>query len=151
MHGPSGLELWLGEAKFYTDRDVAVRDAITSLRAHFKTDYLRGEFALVTDKIDSSWKHAHEVRRLIHENAPIQEVFSRVTVPVLLAYDSPAVGSHTQVTAQFISDFKSEMNEGFKRFATSYDGSLPVKVRLFLAPLASKRQLITELERRLPG
>jgi hypothetical protein len=151
VHGPDGLELWLGEAKFYTNREAAIRDAITSLQIHFKTNYLRGEFALVTDKIDSSWRHAREVRQLIHENAPIQDVFTRVTVPVLLAYDSPVVRSHTQVTAQFISDFESEMREGLRRFATSCDGSLPVKVRLFLAPLASKRQVVAELERRLPA
>jgi Cap4 SAVED domain len=151
VHGPAGLELWLGEAKFYKNREAAIRDAITSLQTHFKTDYLRGEFALVTDKIDSSWRHAREVQQLIHENAPIQDVFTRVTVPVLLAYDSPAVRSHTQVTAQFISDFESEMREGLRRFATNCDGSLPVKVRLFLAPLASKRQVVAELERRLPA
>jgi hypothetical protein len=151
VHTPGGLELWLGEAKFYTNRDLAIRDAVASLATHLKTDYLRGEFALVTDKIDSNWRYAHEVRRLIHENVPIQDVFTRVTVPVLLAYDSPVVRSYTQVTAQFVSEFESEMREGLRRFAKSCDKSLPVKVRLFLAPLASKRQLIGEIERRLPA
>lgn len=151
VHAPDGLELWLGEAKFYKDRDAAIRDAIASLQVHLKTDYLRGEFALVTDKIDSSWRHAREVRQLIHENAPIQNVFTRVTVPVLLAYDSPVVRSHTRVDAQFVSAFESEMREAQSRFATSCGGLLPVRVRLFLSPLASKQQLVTELERRLPG
>jgi hypothetical protein len=151
VHGLDGLELWLGEAKFYTDRDAAIRDAINSLEIHFKTNYLRGEFALVTDKIDNSWRYAREIRQLIHENVPIQDVFTKVAVPVLLAYDSPVVRSHDQVTAQFVSDFESEMREGLRRFASSYDGSLPVNVRLFLAPLASKRQLVSELERRLPA
>jgi hypothetical protein len=151
VHALDGLELWLGEAKFYTDRDAAIRDAVSSLQVHLNTDYLRGEFALVTDKIDGSWRHAREVRRLIHENTSMQDVFTRVTVPVLLAYDSSVVRSHTRVTARFISAFESEMREGHLRFARTCDRLLPVNVRLFLAPLASKRQLVTELERRVPA
>jgi hypothetical protein len=145
------LELWLGEAKFYTDREAAIREAVSSLQIHMKTDYLRGEFALVTDKIDSSWRHAHEVRQLIHENTPIQDVFTRVTVPVLIAYDSPTVRNHTGVTAQFISAFEAEVREGHRRFARGCHQLLPVKVRLFLAPLAAKRLLVDELERRVPA
>jgi hypothetical protein len=151
VHAPDGLELWLGEAKFYTDRDAAIRDAITSVQVHLKTNYLRGEFALVTDKIDSDWRYGHEVRQLIHENVPIQDVFTRVTVPVLLAYDSPVMRAHTRVTTQFVSEFESEMREGLLRFATGCGASLPVRVRLFLSPMASKRQLVTELEQRLPA
>jgi Cap4 SAVED domain len=149
VHAPDGLELWLGEAKFYIDRDAAIRDAINSVQTHLETDYLRGEFALVTDKIDSNWRYAREIRMLMHENVAIEEVFRRVTVPVLLAYDSPVVGSHTQVTAEFVSAFESEMREGLRRFAKGCANTLPVKVRLFLAPLASKQQLVGELERRL--
>lgn len=109
-----GLELWLGEAKFYTDRDDAIRDAVASVRKHLATDYLRGEFALVTDKIDDDWPYATEIRNLIHENVPIQGVFRRVTVPVLLAYDSPAVQAHHEVCAAFISAFNAEMEEGWR-------------------------------------
>ena len=50
VHAPDGLELWLGEAKFYVDRDDALRAAISSVRDHLQTDYLRGEFALITTR-----------------------------------------------------------------------------------------------------
>src|SRR5205807_405740 len=106
---PDGLELWLGEAKFYKNRAEAIRGAIASIRNHLKTDYLRSEFALVTDKIDNDWPYAAAVRRLIHENIPIQEVFQRVSVPVLLAYDSPVIQAHHQVSAEFAAAFESEM------------------------------------------
>jgi Cap4 SAVED domain len=151
VQAPDGLELWLGEAKFYTDRDDAIRDAIASVRKHLTTDYLRGEFALVTDKIDDNWPHAAEVRSLIHENVPIQDVFRRVTVPVLLAYDSPAVQAHNEVCASFMSAFNAEMRDGWKKFASGCGAAVPIRVRLFLAPMGSKQALVAELDRRLPG
>jgi Cap4 SAVED domain len=149
VNTPDGLELWLGEAKFYTDRASAIRDALTSIRAHLGTDYLRGEFSLITDKIDNSWPYAQPVRRLIHENVPIQDVFRRITIPVLLAYDSPAVGAHHQECAEFSMAFAAEMRAGWERFARGCP--VPVQVRLFLAPLGSKQALVDEIDGRLPA
>jgi hypothetical protein len=146
-----GLELWLGEAKFYGDRDDAIRDALSSIRTHLETDYLRGEFSLITPKIDDSWPHARAVRQLIHENVPIQHVFQRVTIPVLLAYDSPAVRGHDKECAEFRIAFEAEMRDGWQRFARHAIGDLPVQVRLLLAPLGSKQAVVDELDRRLPG
>ena len=152
VHGGDGLELWLGEAKFYTDRAGAIRDAIKSIDEHLKTDYLRGEFALVTDKIDNGWRYARQVKRLIHENVSLDEVFTQVTVPVLLAYDSPVLKAHTEVTADFVSEFEIEMRQALAQFATRCNATkLPVRVRLFLAPMASKNDLVREIEKRLPG
>jgi hypothetical protein len=149
---PSGLELWLGEAKFYEDRDAAIRDAISSIRAHLQIDYLHSEFTLITDKIDDSWPHAQEVRRLIHENVSLDYVFKYVTIPVLLAYSSPAVRGHTADCMEFHKAFEAEMREGWERFARhNMTGTPPVQVRLFLAPLGSKQTLVNEIERRLVG
>jgi hypothetical protein len=151
VHTPDGMELWLGEAKFYTDRDAAIRDALGSIRAHLATDYLRGEFALITDKIDDAWPYAAAVRALIHENVPIQQVFRCVTIPVLLAYDSPTVQAHDKVCAEFLIAFEAEMRDGWARFTRGCTAALPVQVRLFLAPLGSKRALVEEVDRRLSG
>jgi hypothetical protein len=151
IQAQDSLELWLGEAKFYTDRDDAIRAALDSIGGHLATNYLRGEFALITDKIDESWPHATAVRRLIHENVPIDEVFQTITIPVLLTYDSPTLQAHDRVSGEFLAEFETEMRDGWKRFADRLGDILPVQVRLLLAPLASKRDLIAELDRRLPG
>jgi hypothetical protein len=149
---PDGMELWLGEAKFYEDRNAAIRDAIASVRAHLQTDYLRGEFCLITDKIDDSWPYARQVRHLIHENVSLDHVFRRVTIPVLLAYDSPAVRGHSGECAEFIAAFEKEMLDGWKRFASQATNiTVPVRVRLFLAPLGSKHALADEIDRMLPA
>jgi len=152
VHAPDGLELWLGEAKFYTNRNDAIRDALSSVRGHLQTDYLKYEFGLITPKIDNSWPHAREVRQLIDGNVSLDRIFQRVTIPVLLAYDSPAVRSHSKECAEFRSAFEAEVRDGWERFSRQCStAALPVQVRLFLAPLASKQALVSELDRRLPG
>lgn len=149
---PDGLELWLGEAKFYTSRDRAIRDALSSVREHVRADYLKGEFNLITPKIDDSWPHARQVKQLIDGTASLDEVFPSITIPVLLAYDSPAVQGHIRDSAEFRVAFEAEMREGWERFSRQCSASaLPVRVRLFLAPLHSKQALVSELDRRLTG
>src|ERR1019366_6852243 len=51
---PDGLELWLGEAKFYARRSDAISAALASVREHLQTDYLKSEFRLITPKIDDA-------------------------------------------------------------------------------------------------
>lgn len=52
---PNGLELWLGEVKFYKDINQAIADVVPELAAHFQDDYLKKEFVLITNKLDPSW------------------------------------------------------------------------------------------------
>ena len=149
---PDGLELWLGEAKFYTSRNDAIRDALASVREHLQTDYLKSEFGLITPKIDDAWPYARQVRQLIDGNMSLDQVFERVTIPVLLAYESPAVQGYSRDCAEFRAAFETEMRDGWARFSRQYSSRpLPVRVRLFLAPLESKQALVGELDRRLPG
>jgi hypothetical protein len=52
FHGSSGLEMWLGEAKFYGDIAQAMADAAKSLDDRFKADFLKQEFVAIRRKID---------------------------------------------------------------------------------------------------
>lgn len=126
---------------------------MSSIREHLQSDYLRSEFKLITPKIDSAWPHAPELRRLINGNVSLDQIFERVTIPILIAYDSRAVRDHDRECEQFRAAFKTEMLHGWQSFADRIGSPnpLPVQVRLFLAPLGSKTILTNELERRLQG
>jgi Cap4 SAVED domain len=92
---PGNLELWLGEAKFYTDIEDAINKVVTELRDHTETDYLRDEFLLIKGKIDPSWPHAQALEKLLEENTSLDEVFQRACIAVLLTYDSDCLGKRT--------------------------------------------------------
>jgi hypothetical protein len=147
-----GLELWLGEAKLYSDLAGAIREALVSVRDHLQRDYLRAEFAAVTDKIEPSWPHAAALRALLRPEASLDEVFRRVVVPVLVCYDSAAVARHTSSTEEYQRDAERELRDAARRLE---DGLLArpmpraVQIRTILLPLGSKELLVREWDARL--
>lgn len=86
----AGLELWLGEVKFYKSIDRAVDDVAAELEQHFKDDYLKKEFMLITGKLDSSWSGHARLKELLHPNISLDKVVKAIVVPVLLTYESKA-------------------------------------------------------------
>lgn len=155
----TGLELWLGEVKFYNRLSGAIRDVVTELHDHIDSDYLRGEFLAVEGKIDRSWKHAPKLLSMIHEDVSLDEIFENITIPVLLTYDSAVVAARV---AELSSDpdgsrenkeayrvaFEEEVRKGWDSFVAA---GLPrkVRIRLILVPLHLKKALVDALHERL--
>lgn len=144
-----GLELWLGEAKFYNDISRAIRDVVAELQIHTGRDYLRDEFLLLSGKIDQNWPHAEELKKLISTNTSLDEVFKRACIPVLLTYDSPCVASHTACTADYVKAFEAEIKTHHKEFVGKK--LPPMVIHLFLLPLDKKKDLVAELDKKLKG
>jgi hypothetical protein len=148
VHGPAGLELWLGEAKFYRHLPGAIRSALDEIERHLETTYLRDEFALVSDKIEDDHPHASELRRLLDPTVSLDKVFRRLCVPVLLTYDSAATAAHTTDCAEYRANLEAELKRGWTRFKNGLDGlgDLEVAVRLILVPLATKQALLAAID-----
>jgi hypothetical protein len=144
---PHDLELWLGEAKFYSDLAQAISQVATELHRHLETDYLRDEFALIVNKIDESWPHAPVLRRLLQPEVSLDEVFKRVCIPVLLTYDSECVASHTTCDSAYEHAFEEEMMVNHQKFS---EAKMPeVRIHLFLLPLLKKTDLAGSLDEEL--
>jgi len=148
VEGPNGLELWIGEAKFYNDIGSAIREVVDEIKAHTKTDYLRSEFALITNKIDESSMYAQALKKLLDPNTSLDEVFKRACIPVLLTYDSAVVQHNTECSPQYVAAFVKEIEEHWTTFASK---QLPTEIRihLFLLPLEAKKRLVAVLDKRL--
>jgi hypothetical protein len=144
----SSLELWLGEVKFYDDISRAISDVVKELEAHTQRDYLRDEFAAITNKIDDSWPHAQRLRKLIDVNTSLDEVFDAACVPVLLTYDSAAVAAASRVNQQYKDALEVEVLKNYTAF-TSKKLPAKVKIHLFLLPLKQKQTLAKVLHERL--
>jgi len=139
------LELWLGEVKFYSDIADAITDVVKELVKHTEVDYLKAEFAAITNKIDDTWPYADRLRRLLHRNVSLDEVFDAMCIPVFLTYDSPAIASHRAVTAPFDKTFSSEVRKHYVTFSTKLP-AMRCKVHLFLLPLKSKADLVAAFD-----
>ncbi len=143
-----GMELWLGEAKFYKDIKDAINDVVKELNDHFKTDYLRSEFTLISNKVEDSWPYAAELKKLLADEVSLDEVFKRICVPVLLTYDSKTITNHVACNRDYCNAFEQEINANYQIFT---DKSLPdeLRIHLFLLPLESKDRLIQILDEEL--
>jgi hypothetical protein len=142
------FELWLGEVKFYTNISSAIRAVIQELEKHTDPEYLRSEFLAITHKIDPAWPPGAELKRLLDSNTSLDEVFPRVTVPVLLTYDSPVVRDHASHDDPYTERFREEILAHYETFAA---GALPseVTVHLILVPLNTKELLVEKLQDKL--
>jgi Cap4 SAVED domain len=145
---PNGLELWLGEVKFYKSITQAIADVVPELEAHFQDDYLKKEFVLITNKLDPNWDGTEKVKALLHRNRSLDEVVTAIVVPVLLTYDSSTVKNFDQASAQYKAALEAELTVNYQRFVAK-NTVTKVRIELFLFPMASKDDLLGQLNKRL--
>jgi hypothetical protein len=145
-----GLELWLGEVKFYNkDGKRAIADVVKEIKDHTEINYLKNEFILIGNKIDPKWTHAKALQELISGSKSLDDVFKQVCIPVLLTYESTSIATHTKSTDEFKRLLTDELVTLHKAFSGK---DLPeVRIHLFIVPLHKKTDLIKLFDAKLKG
>jgi hypothetical protein len=143
-----GLELWLGEAKFYADITDAMQKAIASLEDLTETKRLKREFILIRGLVDDAWPYAKEFKALT-EGKSLDEVFDVLRIPVLLTYDSGAVNDHDRVCTEYEAALREEVESIFNRFKGNKRLPKDIFIHLILVPLKDKNELNDALHARL--
>ena len=133
-------DLWLGEVKFYADAATAIRDVTEELRRHLERDYLRTEFVAIRRKLTQSTADEALFAKLTDRNISLDQIFSRLCVPVLLTYNSGVVGAFTEASEQFKSALASEVDKLYEVFKAKLP-AIPARVHLCLFPLGQKAAL----------
>lgn len=144
----TGLELWLGEVKFYEDIAAAIRDVADELEQHLAADYLRSEFVAILNKVDEHWPHAPQLMKLLDERTSLDQVFEACCIPVLLTYD----GKTTAQYDVFSEEYKAALIEEMRGIKARFDGrvsTVPHRLHLILVPLKTKKILVEDLHRKL--
>ncbi len=142
------LELWLGEVKFYSSLRRAARDVCAELRAHSQRNYLRTEFAAITNKLDETLPFYKKLKKLLDPNTSLDQVFDAVVIPVLLTYKSRAVRGHNSVNARFKEALLAEVLSQYE-FFRGLPPPKKLKIHLILLPMASKSRLINSFDEAL--
>ena len=143
-----GLELWLGEAKFYSDITGAMQKAISSLQELTETERLKREFVLIRGLVDDTWPYAEEFRALT-DGKSLDEVFDVLRIPVLLTYNSDAVNDHDRICDEYEVALREEVEGIFERFKGNASLPKDIYIHLILVPLKSKNDLNEALNERL--
>lgn len=159
VRGEFGLELWVGETKFYRCLKSAIRDVVSEIIDHLETDYLRSEFIFIANKIDPSWPEAEALNSLIDQSSSIDEVFASMCIPVLLTYESPATAGSTKIDQKYLEEIENELTSEFARLRSSlcekykgkYQEDFGITLHVLVIPLADKDAFIQSLDKKLKG
>ncbi|MFZ2450447.1 MAG: DUF1837 domain-containing protein [Methylovulum miyakonense] len=152
-----GLELWIGETKFYENITKAIYDVSKEIVDHLETDYLRSEFILIKNKIDPSWPESDLLKELLKENVSLDKVFERVCIPILLTYNSIVVQKSSKGDQEYIDNIRAELSSAYKNmrvklgveYSNRFSETLPLIIHVILIPLKEKKMFIAALDTRL--
>lgn len=159
VRAPEGLQLWIGETKFYVCIKSAIRDVVKEIIEHLETDYLRSEFIFIGNKIDPAWPEAEDLRALLDNNRSLDDVFSSMCIPVLLTYESGTTATSQRIDADYRTAIKAELAAEFnnlrgslsQKYKSTYKEDFGITLHVIIVPLAKKKTLIDDLDRKLKG
>ncbi|MDY6857698.1 MAG: DUF1837 domain-containing protein, partial [Thermodesulfobacteriota bacterium] len=179
VSNPSKRSLYLGESKLYNCGKTGVTELIGDIENHFKKDFLRREFALISKKQDSFLslfdnkdknsceeykeflKEKEKWFKQLDEHNKLQDILDSVTIPLLCTYTSEIFSKHTdEETEEFIEDYECEiegLKEHFDKKVKNISGVTEqgepiitnLNIILMLFPVPSKKELVKRLHTRL--
>lgn len=144
------IQLWLGEAKFYQDRDDAIKEAINSISTHIEQGFLKNEKLLLGPQVSNNLPHSHKIKALLSSETSLDQLIDQAVFPVLIAANSHATSTHHKITEEYTSCIKNELSALSKKL---HDSNLTDKIKLLLlyVPLGCKKKLNTAFDARLKG
>lgn len=111
-----GDVLWLGETKFYNDGKRGIKALIDDLNEHFKHDYLKEQFIIISRSLVHNNKMRDEwVSRLSAANR-LEDKLSMIYIPLLCIYED-----------QVASDIVDKLNEAGNPESIYFDHAVKMK------------------------
>lgn len=144
------VELWLGEAKFFKDRNAAIRDAIISIRSHIMKGFLKNEKLLLGPQVSKDIPHSDKIKELLSSEVSLDQLIKQAVFPVLIAANSDATSKHSHPNEAYTEEVQTEMSELWAKLHAS---GLTNQIKLFLiyVPLGDKDKLNSAFDKRLKG
>lgn len=135
------LDVWLGEAKLYTNMNAAIKAVVESLNEHIADEFLRKEFLAVSNKLDDGWEHSEKLRDLLDANTSLDVIVDRLVMPVLLTYQSDTVKKHDKVCDEYIAELVAEAKQAWQTFKDKLPGNFPVTIYFIVLPLEDTKRV----------
>ena len=146
----SFTEIWLGEAKFYEDRNAGLRDAIASVRKHIDQGFLKNEKLILGPQISKNVPHYEKIRSLFSSNTSLDKLFQSAVLPICISSNSDVTGSAKEIDSHYRESIRVELESLSETLADSGLGS-SIRLALFYVPLGCKKSLAKAFDVRLKG
>ncbi|HEX7964897.1 MAG TPA: DUF1837 domain-containing protein [Gammaproteobacteria bacterium] len=139
-------QLWLGESKLYDDGAAGVAELAKDIVEHFKTDYLRSEFLLLSDRIAEDTPDIQHWKELLHQHTVLDKILNEVWVPCVCTYSGSAYDGNEDICEKFTNDLNTEVERLEKKFSEELEKvETKLNVILILFPVKNKAELVTAL------
>lgn len=139
------FNLWLGESKFYTNPKEAISDAVESVKSHILPSFLDTEKAMLFGHVGQDIPFRDEVIKLFKQTTSGDELLKMATFPVLIAYESNSVASHTAVTTAYIEALRTE-SLALRDYFCGRASGVTLRFHLIFVPMSNKGAVIKEFD-----
>lgn len=151
---PNTRALWLGESKLYIDGKKGIQALIDDILNHFKRDYLKQEFTIVSRKIEpfDNIPEKNHWLNILDSSTTLEEQLNSITIPLLCTYSSDSFNSYNDETLpDFIRDYETEVRDLQRYFDTNNNHPLKTNLNiiLLLFPVKCKVELVKRLHHNL--
>jgi len=145
---PDDKKLWLGETKFYNNGKKGIKELINDLNNHFKHDYLKEQFLIISRAIVRNSPVREEWIRKLTNATRLEEKFDMMIIPLLCIYEDSVAKEFLNMVDDEISANKiylqhiSELQEYFHT-NNIFRNKERVQTLLMLLPVESKDRIVT--------
>lgn len=144
----SSFELWLGESKFYTNPEEAIREAVKSIKDHILPSFLTIEKAMIFGHIAPDIPYRENVIKLFKSQTSGDELLKRAVFPILIAYESPSVATHNIIADPYLQSLKKEV-EALRIYFDGKAADIKLKFMLLFVPLGKKKDVVDDFDKLL--
>ena len=147
-------ELWIGESKFYIDKNSALRDLVDDLYNHFNIDFFNQEFAIIKRRFGDLGIQDDDINTLVDPQTKLLSKIININACFFALFDSEIVNSFSyeagtdKPSQQFLDVLKKAVEKTkvyFDKKISTYPYKDKLKIHLFLFPVNSKYKLIQAL------
>ena len=151
-------ELWIGESKFYINKNSALRDLVDDLYKHFNIDFFNQEFAIIKRRFGDLGIQDDDINTLVDPQTKLLSKIININACFFALFDNEIVNSFSyevgtdKPSQQFLDVLKKAVEKtkvDFDKKISTYPYKDKLKIHLFLFPVNSKYQLIQALHEKL--
>lgn len=147
---PNKIELWVGESKLFKDPNQAITSAINSIKSHIDKGFLTNQKLLLGPQIPKSTPHYDDIIKIFKAQASLDKFLSAAVFVVGILCESDATKQATSADKQYVELAKKELSTLAQALKASGLCS-SIRLTLIYVPLADKKGLVDEFDKRLKG
>lgn len=147
-------KLFLGEAKFYNDGKLGIKALIDDLNKHFKHDYLKEQFVIISRALIHNNQMRDEWISKLSSAKRLEDKFNIIYIPLLCVYEDKVA---TEIIEKLNTKCKAEsiyfshvvkMKEFFNKNNT-FPNQERIQPLLILLPVKSKDKIVSAMLSRI--